>query len=529
MENHSVTPRPMSFSQNKMLNRSLILGLIILACFMFCGAWEAEIRQSAKTDPKSVSQKLELILEGTITRADHGTYILREFTVPDHIERIEVEYSYTHRSDGVRLDIGIFDPLQFRGWSGGNKTKFFLARRAATPSYRAGDLPPGPWKILLGVAYVPLDTTSHYTISIVMTPGRPESEPEPSPFPTRVIKNSAGWYQGDLHCHTGHSDGSCRNPRGQLAPCPVFKVVQAAAERRLDFLAITDHNTTSHHVELAALQEYFDHMVLVRGQELTTYRGHANVYGTSQYIDFRSGFSGRTINQVIEDVHRAGGLFSINHPSRPTGQQCIGCGWEETDATDFSHVDMIEVVNGAWVAGPLSGIEFWHQRLNEGQRITGIGGSDDHRAGSEEHSDNVMAIPTTVVYATELSEPAILAGLKAGHVFIKTRGPDGPDVYLSAEDGRQHRFMMGDEVRAAQPGEMVTLVVEVNRGTGQMIEVIKNGAVESALSGKKVEAEDFQAAFKVPAQDRAWYRINLRNEKGITVITNPIYVRGGGQ
>ena len=48
------------------------------------------------------------------------------------------------------------------------------------------------------------------------------------------------------------------------------------------------------------LQEGLTSMLLLRGQELTTFHGHANVYGTSRPIDFRLGFKGRT------DGHRAG-------------------------------------------------------------------------------------------------------------------------------------------------------------------------------------------------------------------------------
>lgn len=85
----------------------------------------------------------EIILEGTVTSADSGKYLVREFIVPDEATRLDISYDYTRRGEGVTIDIGLFDPVRFRGWSGSNKSSFFLSREAASPSYRAGDLPPG--------------------------------------------------------------------------------------------------------------------------------------------------------------------------------------------------------------------------------------------------------------------------------------------------------------------------------------------------------------------------------------------------
>lgn len=445
---------------------------------------------------------------------------MREFVVPEPLERLEVEYTYTHRGEGTTLDIGLFDPVRFRGWSGSERTSFFLACEEATPSYLPGELPAGTWRLLLGVPHIRPDQVSHYTVRIRWIPARSRACSTPGVSPPRVLKAGPGWYRGDLHAHSGHSDGRCRNEQGVLVPCPVFRVVQAAAARGLDFFALTDHNTTSHHAEMRRLQEYFTALLLLPGRELTTYRGHANIYGTSAFIDFRLRWQGRTINDILDDVHRAGGLISINHPTHPTGEQCMGCGWEETETTDFRKVDMIEVINGNRVEGPLSGIPFWEARLNDGYRITGIGGSDDHRAGSGEHPDHVLGVPTTVVYATELSEPALLAGLKAGRVFIKTRGPEGPDLFLFAEDGRGRRYMMGDEVPISRAGEPVTLHLDVKGGAGQTVEVISGGRVAIRL---RVEAPDFSQRLPWRAEPGTWVRLNLRDERGITALTNPIY------
>src|SRR5205823_844610 len=68
-----------------------------------------------------------------------------------------------------------------------------------------------------------------------------------------------------------------------------------------DFLAVTDHNTVSHHAELAAAGAAAG-ILLVPGQEVTTDRGHANAFGAVGWVDFR------------EPAASWGGLLSINHP-----------------------------------------------------------------------------------------------------------------------------------------------------------------------------------------------------------------------
>ena len=68
---------------------------------------------------------------------------------------------------------------------------------------------------------------------------------------------------------------------------------------------------------------------------------------------------------------------------------------------------------GPTVEGPTAGLPFWHSRLNEGHRITAIGGSDDHAARSDRGR---VGRPTTVVWASDLSESALLDGVRAGRV-----------------------------------------------------------------------------------------------------------------
>lgn len=462
----------------------------------------------------------EIVLEGTLTSANRGTYMLREFAVPAGVKRLDVSYSYTGtRAEGTELEIGIFDPETFRGTSRFSKTSFFITPQRATPSYYPGPILPGTWKILLALPSIRDGVTSRYTITVRLRSGPTADGPSNVPPPSVAATTGPAWFAGDLHGHTMHSDGfGCSDTRERRG-CGVSELLQAGARRGLQFMAVTDHNTTSHHAELTALQEVFASMLLIRGQELTTFHGHANVYGTSEPIDYRLGFQGYAIGDAMLAAERAGALLSINHPGRTTGETCTGCGWD-APGTDYSRLRAMEVVNSTRAEGPASGANIWHAQLNRGLRITGIGGADDHNAGSRLPASGA-GTPTTMVYAERLTEAAILDGIRAGHVFIKTRGPDGPDVHLTARDAAGRTYMAGDVVPAAGT---VELTVAVKRGARQRIEVIRRGVIDESLS-RSVASDDSRETFTIQPAEGDWLRLNLRDETGLTVLTNPVYFR----
>ena len=463
----------------------------------------------------------EIVLKGTLTRAERGTYMLRDFTVPPDVKRIDVSYTYTGtRAEGTELEIGIFDPEKFRGTSRFSKNAFFITAHRATPSYFPGAILPGTWKILLALPSIRDGVTSDYTVTVRLRSGPTADGPSDDPPPASAAKGPA-WFKGDMHGHTMHSDGfGCRDALRERRGCGVSELVHAGARRGLQFMALTDHNTTSHHAEMMGLQEVYGQMLLIRGQELTTFHGHANVYGTSEPIDYRLGFQGYAIGDAMQAAERMGALLSINHPGRTTGETCTGCGWD-APGTDYARLRSMEVVNSTRAEGPASGVLVWHQHLNRGLRITGIGGADDHGAGARQPTSGA-GTPTTVVYADRLTEAAILDGIRAGHVYIKTRGPEGPEeVYLTARDAAGKQYMAGDVVPAAGS---VELIVEVKGGSGQRVEVINRGEIDADLS-RPVTSDDYRQSFTMRPAHGDWVRLNLRDEKGLTALTNPLYFR----
>ncbi len=480
--------------------------------------------------PTVAAPPAEIVLTGEISRVDHETYIERAFEVPAGVQRLTVSFSYDTREQKTTIDLGLFDPERFRGWSGGDKATFTLAAEDATPSYHPGPIVPGRWMLLLGVPNIRPGVRARYEARIVF--GRGE-ETEVSAFSDAPLEIGPRWYRGDLHMHTCHSDGSVECQGGERrVPGPVYRTAEAAAARGVDFIAVTDHNAVSHHNSLRELQPYFDKLLLIPGVEITTFRGHAGVLGAVGFVEFR--LTSRhlpTVADLQDHVARQHGLFAINHPALPSNEFCMGCGWT-AEGTDFARVDAIEVVNGGASQahggigdGPFFGVPFWEARLNEGYRITAIGGSDNHKPDQDPRAFPAVGSPTTVVFAENLSERAILDAIRAGRVFVDVEGIAGRHLELTASCGAGSAAM--GEALAAPAGEAVAFAVKVKGLAGAMPDIVLDGVHGAALADAAIEGDDAILRFLLPSDGaRHWIRADVRSADGARtlMIGNPIYL-----
>jgi len=142
------------------------------------------------------------MLSGTLTAAAHQTYVEVPFKVPPGTERLTVEFAYTGKEQKSVIDLGLRDPERFRGWSGGNKDRFTLTATDATPSYLAGPIQPGTWKLILGAPNIRKDARAEYVARLWFDrAGAPPAE-----LSTSAPSGSERWWRGDLHMHTAHSE-----------------------------------------------------------------------------------------------------------------------------------------------------------------------------------------------------------------------------------------------------------------------------------------------------------------------------------
>jgi hypothetical protein len=314
--------------------------------------------------------------------------------------RAELEYERS----GAVLDLGCIGAAGFRGWSGGARRSFVITPDAATPGYLPGDLEPGTWQIVIGLHRVP-PGGAQYLLTAEVTSRRgelaPEQPPDPLPPltgrpPRRDLPAGPGrrWLAGDLHTHTVHSDGVMT----------VSELARFSAGLGLDFVAVTDHNTVSHHAELPAAAAAHG-IILVPGQEITTPAGHANALGDLGWIDFRE-----PADSWLDATERAGGLMSVNHP--------IGgdVSWTIPMAR---RPPLAEVWHWSWLdphwTTPLAWWLAWDSAAIP------VGGSDWHRPGD----DAPPGSPTTWVECAGAGPGAVLDGLRHGRTAISA-SRDGP-------------------------------------------------------------------------------------------------------
>ena len=374
-------------------------------------------------------------------------YFYVPFDVPAGTTRIDVAMAYPKADDCI-VDLGLFDPRVtafpspegFRGWSGGARAEFFVATDDATPGYIHGPMPAGRWQVILGLYKLP-PAGADVTLTIALDASTRATRPQP--LRTKPVRKGAGWYRGDLHCHTFHSDA-----RG--AP----ELLHAAAKQAgLDFLAVADHNTISQ-------RRYFHpasspELVFVRAMEVTTATGHANVFGVDEWIDFRITRPG-DVHLLSDTVHRRGGILSINH-DKPT------IPWDY----ELPELDCQEVWQSTWLNWNWVALDRWQARLRSGLRISAIGGSDFHQPDRLlPEGPFVLARPTTVLWLEELSEDAVLSAMKAGRGYI-TESPTGPHLAKSANG-----VMMGQSTSGP-----VSATAEVRGAEGDLLHWIDSTGI----------------------------------------------------
>jgi len=306
-------------------------------------------------------------LEGFVTPEQaRSEYLHLPFDVPPGTRRLEVNYFYDNQVQGAQethsgnnIDIGVFDPRGagfqargFRGWSGGARTSFYIERERATPGYLRGPIQPGEWNIMFGCSKID-DPVVRYRVNIELDidPNGPTAaaqhtgEDVPIPggaFAGRTAHTSAAahqsagfqpatsgvatpaiaggsngargrWYRGDLHAHSEHSDGANT----------VDEIIDYVRRVGLDYFALTDHNTIAHWDDLARLN-VDGGPLLIPGEEITMYGGHANVWALDDWIDWRATSDDR-VHALIEEATDAGRCSRSTTPTRRSRGSTTPC------------------------------------------------------------------------------------------------------------------------------------------------------------------------------------------------------------
>ena len=480
----------------------------------------------------------------------------------------------------------LWGPEEFRGWGGSSHPEVQVTPQGfkseasyvadprgnepglTTRGFVPGAIPAGRWAAELGVASVTPQSQGdadgqvawRVELQFSSNPDYAANPYQPAPYDETPARSGPGWYAGDMHVHAEMSNLGAATMRKTFdyAFTPI-----ADGGAGLDFMTLSDYVGTDQWNEIGRYQADYPGKLIVRSAEVITYRGHLNNHASHTFVDYRTGpvyergadgslqlvRGPRPPSQIFDAIHAAGGWTQINHPAIfpsavPTFSSfCRGCPWDYTpQETDYSKVDAFEVATGpAGIRtdpkpGPnpftATAIKMYEDALDTGAHIAAVASSDSHTAGDavKDFTDVTgapLGMGTTVVYAPELSEKGIEAGVKAGHTYAKIWGNSGPDLRFEARDATGKVLgIMGDTVS----GTGVQFVARVLHAQ-PWADPTEHDPFElvvfrdrTPILTEPITADD--QTFTFPALGAARYRVQLQRSSSIEAVATPIWDLG---
>ena len=450
------------------------------------------------------TQTRQLELRGTLTSADMHRMRPTFVDVPEGVTDIHFTFRHSpHFGPDQKLphqiSIMIFDSHGPRfEISQPDDEGISINTVRTSPGGINGPIPAGRWMVFIQVFRLLSEEPVEYVLTVDMAfePLAGKAVTWPAPV---TGGRGPGWYRGDLHAHTFHSDGSWDIP----------DLVAFWKRQGVDFMTLSDHNTIS---GLAQARSMADKQFLVMGGiELSTFFGHAVAVGARQWLDWRRmDGSEITMPELAQRVIDAGCLFVIAHVMHPGDPGCCGCRWEHYDMMP-GNATAVEVWNGPWEYFNQESLLLFYRWLNEGHRLTATTGTDLHGPPPPDVRGAV-----NVVYAEDLTEDAIVAALKAGRSYISA----GPTLLLNIKTESGTEGMIGDTV----PAEAATAIVRWSGAhAGDYVRFVVNGRAYH----DKIVSESGEVQWPLAAGQAKWCNVELRDgDDGLWAVTNPVFFAG---
>ena len=496
-------------------------GHLARRAFLATGAAVTTTAALADFEPASAGTSRTKTFKGEFTDPSTPNWHYLPFRVPRGVREVEVDYTFEPSDTGLGfsynvVDIGVFDPsghepgnaAGFRGWSGGARRHFRISRTSATPGYLPGPMTPGVWHVILGpYAIVPPGTPYRVTVTLHFGTQGPKFVPHPAP--RQVQGTGPGWYRGDMHLHTLHSDGKRTLP----------EMIAAARAAGLDFINSSEHNTTSAHYYWG--RHTPDDFLVMSGEEVTTRDGHWLAVGlpAGSWIDWRyvSTDAGR-LTRFTDRVRSLGGMAVAAHPFNPVPSIRWGFGY------DYADLDAVEIWNGPWTGDDQTALEHWHDLLVAGTFVPVVGNSDSHTP------DQKVGLAQTVVRAPTLSVGALVEALKGGHAWVAESSAVELTFEATLGDARAE---CGDRLATAA-GDLVDVRLEVAGVPGCLAQV--RGPAGVLAGAVADDTGTIAVTVQVPAGATPFVRAEVRRPAQVVVdptagstapmvaLTNPVFL-----
>ena len=338
--------------------------------------------------------------------------------------------------------------------------------------------------------------------------------------PAEFLEDGYEDYVGVLHIHTTYS----HDAMGTFE-----EAVRVANAQRLNYIAITEHNTLQ---PLREGKQGWHGMTLVLiGMEISTRSGHYLTLNVTEDIDR----SKLTTQQIIDEVNRQGGLGFIAHPYFKHGR------WRDWTVTGFTGIEGYNVAHDTldenrWqlvlrsltdsaepfylsiLDRPDEPLAKWDALIRERGQVVGIGSSDAH----EIHVLGLTFAPYEVMFrisrthvlipSKTLDAQGIYEALRKGHAYFSIElVAEAKGFSFIAENGHEVLGIMGD----AAP-----LVPNLR------LSVILPAAAQLTLvrDGKPIATKTGQT-WQIPVTEPGAYRLEAMRYNKPWIFSNPIYVR----
>ncbi|MEL6572063.1 MAG: CehA/McbA family metallohydrolase [Pseudomonadota bacterium] len=294
------------------------------------------------------------------------------------------------------------------------------------------------------------------------------------------------FWRGNLHTHSNRSDGA-------LAP---EEVCRRYREEGYDFIALTDHFIGEYDYPIVDTVPFrTDTFTTILGAEVHSGAmengelwhilavGLPADFAPSKSPHFKPVEGMETGPELARRCRDAGAFVAVAHP------EWGGLTLDDARSIDAAHA--VEIYNHGCQVGADRAEGFWHldRLLEEGRKLT-LCATDDAHFTEPDHFGG-----WTMVKAAENTPEALLAALKAGHMYAST----GPLI---------HDVQWGDES------------VQVRCSPAANVIVQGRGSATSAIHGTGM------GTVEVPygrVGQSAWMRLTVIDGAGKRAWTNPVW------
>lgn len=317
-------------------------------------------------------------------------------------------------------------------------------------------------------------------------------------------------YFGNLHSHTGYSDGK---------ETPEFAFSHASGVPQMDFHGVTDHGHYFEQVlpdgrdkfqailESSVLKTSEDFLALGGFEWTATGWGHINIYNVNEWTDRNKSSDLPSLYSWIED-HNA--LAQFNHPVNTFGK------FDDFkyDPIADQYINLIEVGNGSWAAGDTMSDEMfdaYKTALKKGWHLGATVGQDNHQANWGSGNDS-----RTAVYSTSLERADFFESLNSR----KTYGTEDNDIKIkfSAREGT-----MGSITYDATAVTLSIEIEETSTDTISSVEIYsRNGLIKTIQVNSNIFS--YEETF-IPKTGYEYYFIRVLENDNQKAVTSPIWVQ----